>query len=91
MFKKSKTTKCRKIKTIGKDGEHSMTVTGALPPCGKIKAKNNVLQNKRGSFSGVKIKAVFLRFGVMADLPFKMGVPHHLNSFLASCLLCCSA
>ena len=27
------------IKCIEKDGEHGMTVTGALPQCGKIKAK----------------------------------------------------
>jgi hypothetical protein len=36
-LKKSNPRKWRKIKTIQNDGEHSMTVTGALSPFGKIK------------------------------------------------------
>ena len=58
VFKKSKTTKWRKIKSIEKDGEHSMTVTGALPPCGKIKAKTTCCRIK-GAHFGCENKSRF--------------------------------
>jgi len=44
VFKKSKTSKWRKIKSADKDGEHSMTVTGALPPCGKKNTNTRVTE-----------------------------------------------
>ena len=47
------------IKSIEKDSEHGMTVTGALPPCGKIKAKYLCDRIKEPNIQAVIEKPVF--------------------------------
>ena len=50
--------KAAQNKRIEKDGEHSMTVTGALPPCGKIKYKYTCYRIK-GPHFGCENKSHF--------------------------------